>query len=128
MINQTASRLLDTSAWLSYYFAENDTARHIIESDILLFVSLLSYYELRKKLTKEGYKNTQVDEFCEFIQSRATSVILDYSIVTDAVELSLHHKLGAIDALILASSRSVNAVLVTGDNDFRGFPHVEMIQ
>ena len=49
----TDSKLLDSSAWLE--FVINGAYKEIIESDIILFTSALSIFEIKKKLINKKY-------------------------------------------------------------------------
>lgn len=120
-------KLLDSSVWLAYFFGEVEKAREVIESEEELFVSILSFYEIERKLSKMQCNRPQIQDFLLFIKTRAQTVFLDIDICSSAASFSLAHGLGAFDALILASSHSKRAILITGDYDFKGLEKVEII-
>ena len=51
-MKKTGSKFLDSSAWLSYLFAENDEIKEIIDSDGL-YTSVISLFEIRRKFLRE---------------------------------------------------------------------------
>lgn len=127
MTNRTASKFLDSSAWLAYYFGEQKRARDIIESQVPLSVSILSLYEIERKLSKLEYPSKAIEEFLEFLQQRATPCPLTPLICKAAVALSIKHKLSAMDSLIFSTAHVDGQVFVTGDLDFKGLNGVEFI-
>lgn len=127
MTKQTVSKLLDSSVWLAYYFGESQLSKEIIESDCPLVFSIVSLYEIQRKLTKLGYSPKVTDEFLEFIQHRATLLSLTPPICALATTLSLKHKLGAMDSLILSTAYIEGHTLLTGDLDFKGLRDVDLI-
>ena len=128
MIKQTDSRFLDTSVWLSYYLAESETAKTAIESEHMLFTSVLSLFELRRKLLKMQYTTEQIDGFVDFVINRATIAGISPDTASMAAELSVKHVLGAMDALLLASARSSGHTFLTFDKDFKNLKDVEVIR
>ena len=120
----TDIKCLDSSAWLAYYFAESEETKNIIESVLPLITSTLSLFEIKKRLL---ILKKDPQELLEFIKNRSRIQVPDTTIVEKAAELALKYKLGAIDALIYATSVINNAELFTGDNDFRSLEKVKMI-
>lgn len=120
----TAIKCLDSSAWLAYFFAESQDARELIESDALLITSSLSLFEIKKKLllSKKG-----PEPFLEFVKRRSQLIVPEIALTEKAADLAVEHKLGAMDALLYATSLFHHAEFVTGDNDFRGLPGVSLI-
>ncbi len=120
-MKKTEYRLLDSSAWLLYFVAQEQIKR-MIESDDIIFTSALSIFEIRRKLMKEEVAQEQVQRVIDFIKSRSVVVDITPIVSENAASFSIEHKLAAIDALIYASARGNNATLITADNDFRGLP------
>lgn len=120
----TDIKFLDSSVWLSYYFAQSQQAKNIIEGDRLVLTSALSLFEIKKRLMslKKDFK-----ELIDFIKKRSAICIPSVLIVEKAAELANEKKLGAMDAIIYASSLLSDAELITGDNDFRNLEKVEVI-
>lgn len=113
-------KLLDSSVWLAHLLEANTKASALIEADENLFCSLLSLFEVKKKLIKEQFMVEKVQASLEFIKKRAIIVNLSEEMVHSAVELSLTYKLSTVDALIYASALNLKAEFITADNDFRG--------
>ena len=124
----TDSKLLDSSAWLSYVYAENLEIRNVVESEDFLFTSVLSLFEIKLKLLKDKKDVSLVQKSLEFIRKRSLVLPVNEEISEDAAEFSLKHKLSAMDALIYTSSLKQQAILVTLDNDFRGLKNVEILK
>ena len=119
--------LIDSSVWLSYFFAENKKTEEIIESHSLLFTSVVSLFEIKRKLIKEKYSEDKVLEILMFIKEKSIVIKLDIKICEKAAEISIENKLPAIDSLIYTTSLVNDCKLVTGDNDFRGLKDVIII-
>lgn len=120
----TGIKCLDTSAWLTYYFGENTFVKEIIESDDFLITSVLSLFEIKKKLLSI---QKEPIEFLNFIKQRSEIIFLDITLVEKGAEISFEKKLGAIDSLIYATAINKRAELITGDNDFRGLDGATII-
>ena len=54
--------LIDSSAWLSYFLAENDLSKKFIEDgNHLLMTSVLSIFEIRKKMLIKNAKESKIE-------------------------------------------------------------------
>ena len=121
------SKLLDSSAWLSYFFGQSPKVKKIIESEEILYTSVISLFEIKRKFLKEeGIKD--VDKALNFIRERSIVVELNEKIAEQASEISFKNRLHAIDSLIYATAIDVNAMLITGDKDFEGMDKVVLIR
>ncbi len=118
--------LIDSSIWLDHFADTNKEATNIIEGPYVLFSSILSLFEIKKRLIKLGFDN-KVDECMKLIFLRSSIVDLNEELVDSAVDLSLHFKLGTIDSIIYSSALFNGLTLVTSDNDFRGLDNVKLI-
>ena len=114
----TDSKFLDSSAWLSYFYATNQEVKSIIESNTLLFTSVISIFEIKNKLTKEKINKIKIQRLIEFIKKRSLIINIDSEIAEKAVEFSINNNLHTVDALIYSSSLTNNSILITLDNDF----------
>jgi toxin FitB len=119
-----SKHLLDSSAWLAYFFAEKNEAQTLIEDEGILLTSVVSLFEVKRKLLRDKVPPARVEKVMLFIMERSIIIDIDDRIADGAVGLSLKHDLGMADALIYASALQERAVLVTGDNDFRGLSQV----
>lgn len=120
----TGIELVDSSAWLAYYFGESDEVKNIIDSDALLLTSSLSLFEIRKKLLK---LNKDPIAVLNFIKQRSGIIVPTIRIVEKAADIAIDKKLGAIDAMIYTSARLNNARLLTCDNDFRELEYATIV-
>ncbi|RLF42935.1 MAG: hypothetical protein DRN29_10775 [Thermoplasmata archaeon] len=119
------SKLLDSSAWLSYFFGQSKEIRKIVESEELLYTSVISLFEIKRKFLREGIDG---EELLNFIKERSIIVELNEKIAEEAAEISFKKRLHAIDSLIYTSAKDINAILVTGDKDFEGIDNVIIIK
>ena len=118
----TGSRLVDSSVWLEYllkgYF------RDLIESNDIFFLSAVSLFEIKKKLTKSSLPLEVTMKSINFIKRKSLVISIDSELAEYAAEISVQHQLGAVDSLIYACTLRQNATLVTLDNDFRSLNSV----
>ena len=126
----TGERLfLDSSAWLSYFLAENDLSKRFIEGgNHLLMTSVLSIFEVKRKMLMKNFKEHKIDEFLNFIKSRGLVIELDEEICRNAAAISINHKLHTVDSLIYSSALLNNATLISGDNHFEGLDKVMILE
>ena len=124
----TDSRFFDSSAWLSYLHAINEDLKSIIESDKLIFTSVISLFEIKNKLIKDKMEIVKIQRSIDFIKNRSLIIEIDSEIAEKAVEFSIKHKLHTADSLIYASCLINNSLLITLDNDFRGMINVLVIE
>lgn len=124
-MNVTGSNFLDSSAWIEY-FEGNKSVQELVDGASKLFGSVISVFEIRRKLRREKVANDTLNRITAFMRRRATLVEINFDV--SLLASSYAEKLHAIDALIYASARKVNSVLITGDNDFRGLDGVEIIK
>ncbi len=122
----TDSRTLDSSAWLEYF--HNKKCTGIIESNTIIFSSTLSLFEVKKKLKKENQPAGFIEKCVTFIKERSQTIKVSENIAEKAMEFSLQHALGTVDAIIYATSQEHESTLITADNDFRNVPMCEMIE
>ncbi len=121
------SKFLDSSAWLSYFYAENDEIKSIIESNIVLLASSISIFEIKNKLIKDKSEDIKIKKSIDFIKKRALIINVDEEIAEKAVDFSIKNKLYTVDALIYASCLINNSILITLDNDFRDLNSVNAL-
>ncbi len=111
--------LLDSSVWLSYFLAENDLSKEFIEEGKhLLMTSVLSIFEIKRKMLRKNVKEPKIEESLKFIKTRSLLIELNEKICDKAVDISLRFNLHTIDSLIYCSAILNNATLITGDNHF----------
>lgn len=118
---------MDSSAWLSYFFATSEQVKKIIESNSMLYTSVISIFEIKRKLMRDGFEG-DLEGVLTFIENRSIVINLDEDISRSAADLSIQYKLHAMDALIYASAKAMDSELVTADSDFGKLDDVMIIQ
>ena len=118
---------MDSSAWLSYFFASNKQVKEIVESISIIYTSVISIFEIKRKLMRDGFEGN-LEEVLAFIDNRSIVINLDEDISRSAADFALQYKLHAMDALIYASAKSIYSALVTADSDFEKLDDVFIIQ
>jgi len=124
-MKKTDSKLIDSSVWLAYLF--NGVYSDIIESDEMLLLSVMSLFEIHRKLAKIKIDSNKISRSMEFIKKRSLVIEVSTEISEKAVDFSLEFKLSTIDSIIYATSILSDATLVTLDNDFRGLKSVVVL-
>lgn len=111
--------LLDTWAWIEYFRGTNETARSIIEdSEEKLLTSTITLTEIIRKYNK--YPPKSIDEKIQYIDeiSNVIPVTKDIALAAGHLRNSTFQG-GTADAIILATARKFQAIVVTGDQHFR---------
>ena len=121
----TDSKLIDSSVWLSYFL--NGEFRDIIENESTLLLSVLSLFEIKKKLAKDSKTSGEISKAIDFIKKRSIIMPINEEIAEKAAEISLKHNLPAADSMIYSTSLLNDSTLYTIDNDFRGFDKVSVL-
>ncbi len=117
-------KCFDSSAWLAYYFGESEEVRDVVESACPLITSVLSLFEVKKRLLSLKKDSA---ELLTFMKQRSGIIGVDDVLAEKAAEISRKNKLAAMDALIYTTSVIHQAVLWTGDGDFENVENVKMI-
>lgn len=121
--------LLDTSAWISH-FSETDKEQvtKLLQANISVFSSVLTLFEVKRKMLKDKATPEKIDYVIGIITSRSFLIELDAGICLSASDVSATHKLGAIDALLYATAQDNSCTLITFDNDFRNLENVKVLK
>jgi len=120
-------RFIDSSIWLDHFAETSKNSIAIIESSEVVQCSILSLYEVEKRLIRLKVTPEEIERALQFIKSRGIIINLNEDILSQAVNFSVKYNLSAIDALIYATAMEQNSILITADNDFRGLPNTEII-
>jgi len=118
-------KLIDSSVWVSYLI--NGDYRDIIDNEEILLLSVLSLFEVEKRLMKEKLSINIVRNSMDFIKKRSLIIEISVEIAEKAVQISLEKNLPAIDALVYSGALINKAKLITLDNDFRNLSGVEIL-
>lgn len=116
----TGSKLLDSTILVDYFI--DGTYKEIIEGDDILLASVLSLFELKRKLIEKKVPYEVLESKVKFVKERIITLAVDDTIAEQAALLSVKHNLPAIDSIIYATALGNNAELLTLDNDFHGLP------
>ncbi len=119
---------MDSSGWIEVFTRGPQVRqfrRYLDEADGILTPTIV-IYEVYKIIRREASE----DE-ADRAAARLTDGIvapLDDRLALYAADLSLQHGLAMADAIVYATARSWDAVLVTGDKHFEGLPGVEYVE
>ena len=121
-MKRTDSKLIDSSVWLAYLF--NGSYSDTIDSDEILLLSVLSLFEIKRKLGKSNYENSKITKCMDFIRKRSLIVPVSEEIADNAANFSLEKNLSIVDSIIYTTAMLNDSMLLTLDNDFRGLRSV----
>jgi toxin FitB len=110
--------VVDSSIWIEM-LAEGANAglcKKTLAAAKRVLVPTLVIFEVYQKIAKDVSEEDALAVVGEL--SRHEVVELDRHVALLAADLSLAHKLGMADSLVLAHARTAGATLVTLDNDF----------
>jgi predicted nucleic acid-binding protein len=120
--------LIDSWAWIEYWKggqAAAEAAKHIegTENAIISSVNLAEVYFWVFK----QYGEEMAEAKSRSMLRRSHVIAVDIPIATSAARLKAEHKLGLADSFVLATARSADATLVTGDSDLKRFKDVAFL-
>ena len=121
----TGSKLIDTSIWLDYFYKYK--YKEIIDVSEIMFISVLSLFEIRKKMYKDKLDSSKIEALMTFLEKKSLLQPVSKEITELAAKISFQHGIAAVDALIYATALHYNAELITRDNDFRGLPNARVL-
>ncbi len=124
--DQIDSETLDSSVILAYLFEGN--FQDLIESEKIFFISILSIFEIKKKMLEKKIPEIIINEKLKFIKEKTIQLSLNEEIAEKAAELSINKNIPAIDSLIYVSSLINNSLFITLDNDFRELKNVKILE
>lgn len=120
----TEYNLIDSSVWIDYLV--NGNFKDIIEKEEKLLLATISIIEIIKKLSKLKIPDKEINNKIEYIKKQSILINLDENVAEKASELVIKKSLPIADSIVYASSLINNAILLTLDNDFRGFDNVKI--
>lgn len=121
----SVSKLVDTSVWLNYFFKSKH--KEVIDSTEIVLVSVLSIFEIKKKMYKDKIDHQKIEAVISFLHKKSLVEPVTKEIAELAVQISIKHDIPAVDALIYATAQNRKAHLFTCDNDFRGLPEATVL-
>ncbi|MFA6268947.1 MAG: PIN domain-containing protein [archaeon] len=117
---------IDSSAWLGYLLGNMPETKAIIESqENTLFTSILTIYEVYKKIKKLG---KEPQKAILFIEENSIVINITKETVLKAVENSEKYSLHTVDSFIYTGAEETNSILVTADNDFDKLPSTKILR
>ncbi len=120
--------LFDSSAWISYFLEANEDVNEISKEAGIIFTSILSIFEIKRALIRRNISAEMINKSLAFILHKSVIVDLDLEIAEKAVDISVNGKLAAIDSLIYATATMHDAILITGDQDFKSLESVHILK
>lgn len=113
-MSETATRLLfDSSAWIAYFFTGNkELVGHLEQEKTMIFSSVISLFEVRKKLKAEKYSEKETEKAVEFMKNNSIFLDVTENISEKAFGSFLENKLHLADAIIYATALEYNAMLI----------------
>ena len=123
--------LLDSFAWMEYFMGthKGEKVRRFVEDNAQLYTSPIVIAEIySKSLRTDGNAQERTD----FIIKRCAVAVLDEKIACEAAKIHAENKVktpdfGLADAIVLASARSRNMKVLTGDPHFKNFNDAVML-
>jgi predicted nucleic acid-binding protein len=120
--------VVDSSGWLEY-FADGPNAGFFapaIHNLERLAVPTLSIFEVFKRILDQREEGEALQAVAVMQQGRI--VELSSVLALDAARLSIELKIPMADGIMLATSRSLGAVLWTQDSDFKGIEGIKYVR
>ena len=124
--------VVDSYAWIEYFRGSKagEKAKRIIEGGEAA-TATITLAELREKYAREGW--SYFDDDLLFIASFALLVNLTKDIAVKAGEINAAMKAkvegwGIADSIILATTQTANAKVLTGDKHFKGIKQTFLIE
>ncbi len=117
--------VVDSSAWLSYFAGDNNSASFSkpIESLDTLLVPSITVTEVFKHVLRLKGEELALEVIAHMTQGKVIS--LDTQLAIDAGSYGVQHKLPLADSIIYATTIKFNATLWTQDSDFKDLPNVK---
>jgi predicted nucleic acid-binding protein len=123
--------MLDSFAWMEYFMGtpEGEKVQKLVDEDLQLYTSPIVVAEIYSKSLRTDGK---AEERKDFIMKRCAVVAFDVKIAVEAAKIHAENRVktqdfGLADAIILASARSRNIKVLTGDPHFRNFKDAVML-
>ncbi|NLW47904.1 MAG: type II toxin-antitoxin system VapC family toxin [Firmicutes bacterium] len=120
--------IVDSCGWLEY-FADGPNADFFspaIEDIPNLIIPSISLYEVFKRILQQRNEGDALQAIAVMAQGKV--IELDAPLALNAAKLSAEHGLPMADSIILATSRSFDAVLWTQDSNFKNIEGVRYIE
>ena len=126
--------VVDTYAWIEHFLGSERgvKADEILQNSDEIYTPDIVLAEIARKYVREGVEDTIIKSRLHQIDDSSNIVCLDTEIALSAakcyIEMQANAKKmkltlpGLFDAVILATGRSLNAKILTGDQHFKNLP------
>ena len=121
--------VVDSTGWVEY-LADGPKAPAFatyLEKPESLFLPTIVVYEVYKKLLRERSESLAQHFLSDAFGFQERIVPLEISLAQFAARISMETKLAMADAIIYASAKANDAMLVTSDSHFSGLDFVTLI-
>lgn len=119
--------VVDSSAWLSYFASDGNSAVFAEPIEMLseLLVPSITITEVFKNVLRQRGEEAALIVTAHMEQGRV--VPLNSELAKDAAKFGALHKLPLADSIIFATAQKFSAVVWTQDSDFEGLANVKYI-
>jgi toxin FitB len=119
--------VVDSSAWLSYFASDGNSAAFAepIEKLSELLVPSITITEVFKNVLRQRGEEAALIVTAHMEQGRV--VPLNSELAKDAAKFGVLHKLPLADSIIFATAQKFSAAVWTQDNNFEGLAGVKYI-
>ena len=119
--------VVDSSAWLSYFASDTNSAvfAEPIEKLPELLVPSITITEVFKNVMRQRGEEAALIVTAHMKQGKV--IPLDSDLAMDVAKFGVVHKLPLTDSIIYATAQKYSAVLWTQDNDFEALSNVRYI-
>src|SRR3989344_8900538 len=107
----TDSKLIDSSVWIDFLI--NGNHKEILEQEEIFLLSSLSIFEIKKKLIKLNYGQSDIVKSLKLIKEKSNIINVNKEIAELAVDISIEKNLGTVDAIIYTTAIKHNAFLIS---------------
>ena len=116
--------LVDSWAWIEYFKGTHlaAKAKEIIESSQKILLSTINASEIYHFLLKN--KPAEAEKLINFVLSSSFVIPLDTGLALKAAKIKHSQKIGLADAIVIATAEENNAMILTGDDDFKDIKNV----
>ncbi len=121
--------LIDSWAWIEYFKGSKagEKVREYVEGKEKAIISAINIAEVYRWILC-FYDEKIAKEKIEAMKERCFIIPVDEEIAIMSAKIKHEEKMGLGDAIIYATAKKENAILLTGDKDFEGKEDVIFIQ
>ena len=113
--------VIDTWVWVEYWRG-NEEMKQWIENESPLFTSTITLAEVVRYFIARGQNETTIRICLDDIRAKSSVIPVDGEIAIAAGHLKKREVAGIADSIILATAKSGDHKVVTGDPHFKNLP------